>query len=232
MSTFLTADTHFGHPLMLTACNRPYANVHEMNEALVRYWNSVVHPKDTVWHLGDFSMKLDNREMAEIFYALNGRKHLIIGNHDVLKDGGILPGLERLGWESISHAAEIKHDGQRIMLSHYAGWTWNAAHKGAFQAFGHSHGDLVGLPGSIDVGVDAQEYAPISAEEFVRQAENSILKAKSVVDKNLDRLTDLLEVYKDRAADISAKRKALAALDRAPDVDHDEGDEMPRGFRR
>jgi len=232
MSTFLTADTHFGHPLMLTACNRPYKNVHEMNEALVRNWNSVIHPKDTVWHLGDFSMKLDNREMAEIFYALNGRKHLIIGNHDVLKDGGILPGLERLGWESISHAAEIKHNGQRIMLHHYAGWTWNAEHRGAFQAFGHSHGDLLGLPGSIDVGVDVQNYAPIAAEEFVRQAEDTILNAAKQVDANVDRLANRMGFYKERADVIRKQRKASAILDRAPDVEPDEGDELPRGFRR
>jgi hypothetical protein len=120
-----------------------------------------------------------------------------------------------LNWESISHAAEIHHDGSRIMLSHYAGWTWNQAHRGAYQAFGHTHGQMIGLPGSIDVGVDAQGLKPISAEEFVRQAEDSVLNAKKVVDQNLDRLTHLLDVYKDRADLIKKKRKAADRDDAA-----------------
>jgi calcineurin-like phosphoesterase family protein len=216
MTTYLTADTHFGHPLMLTACNRPYKNVHEMNRGLIDNWNAVVNPEDTVWHLGDFAMKSDAREIAEIFYALNGRKNLIIGNHDVYKDGTVLPALQRLNWESISHAAEIHHDGNRIMLSHYAGWTWNQAHRGAYQAFGHTHGQMIGLPGSIDVGVDAQGLKPISAEEFVRQAEDSILNAKQQVDDNVGRLANLLDFYAERADVIRKKR----------------GEERTRGFRR
>lgn len=216
MTTFLTADTHFNHPLMLTACNRPYGNVYEMNEALIQNWNSVVNPQDTVWHLGDFAMKSNAREIAEFFYALNGRKHLIIGNHDVMKDGTLMPELERLDWVSISHAAEIKHDGQRIMLSHYAGYTWNAEHRGAYQAFGHSHGDLLGMPGSVDVGVDNQNLKPIAVEEFVRQAEETIIHAEERVESIVDRMVGRLDRYKEQAAVIRKRR----------------GEERAQSFRR
>lgn len=216
MSTFLTADTHFGHPLMLTACKRPFANADEMNERLIEAWNSVVHPKDTVWHLGDFAMKLDNREIADIFYGLNGRKHLIIGNHDVHKDGSLLPALAHLQWESVAHAAEIKHDGQRIMLAHYAGYTWNQEHRGSFLAYGHSHGTLLGMPGSVDVGVDNQGLKPISCEEFVRQAEDTIINAQQRIDAIADRLIGRLDGYKEQAVVIRKRR----------------GDEPIRGLRR
>ena len=48
---------------------------------LVRNWNSVVKPDDTVWFLGDFG--LGSKERAKrICSQLNGRKNMIRGNHD------------------------------------------------------------------------------------------------------------------------------------------------------
>jgi len=208
MTTFLTADTHFGHATMITGGpQRPFGTVDEMNEALITSWNAVVHPKDTVWHMGDFSMKLNGRATADIFYQLNGRKHLIIGNHDVDNHGRLLPALERLDWVSVSHAAEIQHDGQRIMLSHYAGYTWNCEHRGAYQAFGHSHGTLLGMPGSVDVGVDAQDLKPISVGEFVRQAEDTIIQAEERIEQIVDRLVGRLDSFKEHADSILKKRR-------------------------
>lgn len=197
MTTFLTSDTHFGHALMLKpeACARPFATTHEMDQGLIDNWNAVVHPNDTVWHLGDFAMRLDDRRVAQIFYALNGAKRLIIGNHDVDKKGDLLPSLKRLPWTEVAHAAEITHDGQRIVLSHYAGYTWNAQHRGAYQAFGHSHGKVLGLPGSVDVGVDAQDLRPISVEEFVRQADFAIEHAQDQIEEICLRLMNMASQY-------------------------------------
>jgi hypothetical protein len=109
MTTFLTSDTHFGHALMLKleACARPFANTDEMDQCLIDNWNAFVHPNDTVWHLGDFAMRQDERRVAQIFHALNGVKKLIIGNHDVDKKGALLPSLKRLPWAEVAHAAEI-----------------------------------------------------------------------------------------------------------------------------
>jgi len=218
MSTFLTADTHFGHPLMMTMNNRPrpFSSVWEMDEAMIAAWNDVVHPKDTVWHLGDFSMKHDQRRISEIFHALNGRKHLVLGNHDVDKKGAVLPALSRLDWVSISHFAEIKHDGQRIMLGHYAPYVWNQAHRGAFAAFGHSHGSVVGMPGTIDVGVDNQGLRPISVEEFVRQAEDSVINAQSVIDTISDRLIGLTSVWAEQASAIKENRRCRSKEKKTP----------------
>lgn len=197
MCTFLTADTHFGHALMLKpeACDRPYSSVDEMDQALIDNWNAIVHPRDTVWHLGDFAMGLDERRVAQIFYALNGTKKLVVGNHDTDKKGNILLSLQRLQWAEIVHAAEIMHDGQRIILSHYAGYAWNAQHRGAYQAFGHSHGKLLGMPGSIDVGVDAQDFKPIAAEEFVRQADYTIEHAEQRIEDICMRLMNNASQY-------------------------------------
>lgn len=211
MSTFLTADTHFSHALMLQpdACARPYSNIDAMDEALVAAWNAAVHPQDTVWHLGDITMSHDQGRVARVFHALHGTKHLILGNHDMDKRGRVLEHVERLPWASVAHAAEIKHDGQRIMLSHYAGYVWAAEHRGSYQAFGHSHGKLLGLPGSVNVGVDAQDYRPISVEEFVRQADYTIEHAAQRIDDICKRLKARIAGYTERhGAELFRKRQA------------------------
>lgn len=80
-SIWFTSDTHFGHAKILEyeAEARPFASVEEMNEALIDRWNSVVHAGDTVYHLGDFCFGRANIEIAG---RLNGKKRLVMGNHD------------------------------------------------------------------------------------------------------------------------------------------------------
>ena len=49
---FFTSDTHFGHANVIKFDNRPFANIEEHDEELVRRWNAVVKPGDVVCHLG------------------------------------------------------------------------------------------------------------------------------------------------------------------------------------
>ena len=51
---FFTADTHFNHTNMLKFCDRPFADVEEMNETIIARWNQVVGEEDHVFHLGEF----------------------------------------------------------------------------------------------------------------------------------------------------------------------------------
>jgi calcineurin-like phosphoesterase family protein len=78
---WFTSDTHFGHKRIIELANRPFKDVTEMNEMLVHNWNSVVHPDDTVYHLGDVALG-PIRESLEYIHRLMGRKILITGNHD------------------------------------------------------------------------------------------------------------------------------------------------------
>lgn len=80
MKTYFIADTHFGHTNIIKYCNRPFSNVEEMNEELIKYWNSVVNEDDIVYHLGDFAFK--NGDITNLVSKLNGKIYLIRGNHD------------------------------------------------------------------------------------------------------------------------------------------------------
>lgn len=78
---WFTSDTHFSHENIIRYCNRPFANVAEMNEAMVKNWNARVKPDDVIYHLGDVALGKIADSLA-IIRRLNGHKHLIPGNHD------------------------------------------------------------------------------------------------------------------------------------------------------
>ena len=81
MKVFVIADTHFGHDKIIRYCNRPFSDVVEMDSTLIKKWNETVSSKDTVIHLGDFG--IGRKEyIKDIIGVLNGKKILIMGNHD------------------------------------------------------------------------------------------------------------------------------------------------------
>lgn len=84
--TFIISDTHWGHANSLTFKKsdgsplRDFVCAQEMDEHMVQRWNSVVRPEDKVIHLGDVVI---NKKYLEILRRLNGKKKLIMGNHDI-----------------------------------------------------------------------------------------------------------------------------------------------------
>ena len=45
---YFSADQHFSHANIIKYCKRPFNNAQHMNETLIKNWNSVVKPMDTV----------------------------------------------------------------------------------------------------------------------------------------------------------------------------------------
>lgn len=78
---YFIADTHFGHENIIAYENRPFDTVEEMDRVMIENWNTVVKAEDEVFVLGDFSFYGKDRT-TEICRKLNGRKILVMGNHD------------------------------------------------------------------------------------------------------------------------------------------------------
>ena len=78
---YFIADTHFNHVNIIKYCNRPFKNTDEMNEYIIKRWNSIVKETDTVYHLGDVGFG-SLQEVKSLVERLNGRKILLRGNHD------------------------------------------------------------------------------------------------------------------------------------------------------
>lgn len=156
---WFTSDTHFNHRNIIQYSNRPYRTIEDMNEGLIESWNARVKPNDEIYHLGDFALgKSDTIE--PLLKRLNGCKYLIVGNHD----GAATTRAQ--GWNRVRHYDEIRIGGQLIVLCHYAMRVWCKSHRGSWHLYGHSHGSLPDIGGkTIDVGVDVQNYEPISFDE-------------------------------------------------------------------
>ncbi|TFZ60835.1 metallophosphoesterase [Methylorubrum sp. Q1] len=161
MTIFFTSDTHFGDPRILRIDRRPFADLPAHDAALAEAWNAVVGSDDTVWHLGDFALGPPPERVADLISALNGHKHLIVGNNDGPAT------LSAPGWTSVAHYAETEVEGRRLVLCHYAFRTWNGLGRGAINLHGHSHGRLKPIPRQYDVGVDAQGLAPVTLDQIL-----------------------------------------------------------------
>lgn len=100
---FVVSDTHWYHKNIVKYCDRPENH----DRVMVQRWNDVVSDDDVVLHLGDlFMSRRDNydRFREKIAPRLNGRKYLILGNHDDVKLDYKGLGFEpikpfRMGWQ-------------------------------------------------------------------------------------------------------------------------------------
>ena len=159
-----TADTHFGHAGAIALYRRPFASVADMDRAMIERWNAVVQPEDIVWHLGDFAVRQKPERIAELLAALNGTKHLVVGNNDGPATTSCV------GWASVRAYAEIEVEGVHLVLCHYAFRTWRGSSKGWLNLHGHSHGRLKPQPRQFDVGVDIRDFRPVRLAELRPQS--------------------------------------------------------------
>jgi calcineurin-like phosphoesterase family protein len=164
MTVFFTADTHFGHSNVIRYDKRPFRDVTEMNEALIKNWNRAVRPSDTVYHLGDVSILRPERT-REILDSLNGKIILIRGNHDKAAEHKLCA--SRFEWVKEYFFLGL-NGGIKIALMHYAMRVWDRKHYGTWHHHGHSHGRLTPEPGvlALDVGVDSWSYAPVALDQL------------------------------------------------------------------
>jgi len=95
IETWFISDTHFGHKNILEyePEARPFSSLEEMHETMIERWNSVVSTNDVVYHLGDFAFGKHNIKIAA---RLNGKKRLVLGNHDTYPTADYLEYFDKL----------------------------------------------------------------------------------------------------------------------------------------
>lgn len=148
---FFTSDEHYGHTNIIKYCNRPFKSVEEMDEELIRRHNSMVQEYDVVIHAGDFAM-CPEQIAFHIMQRLNGYPLFLRGSHDkwLPKDAPV-PTI----WEG-------RIEEQWIVVCHYAMRVWPRSHYNSWQLYGHSHGKLEPIGKQWDVGVDNNNFTPVS----------------------------------------------------------------------
>lgn len=163
------SDTHFEHANILKFTGddgkliRPgFDNVHEMNERIIDNWNKTVKPGDHIYHLGDFAFG-SKLILGRLVQRLHGRKRLLIGNHDSVKE--IAPFFEKVYlWRIFK---EFNFTCSHIPLR------VDQLRKTHYNVHGHIHQNLMKTdahhpdPQYINVCVEHTNYTPIHLDEIL-----------------------------------------------------------------
>lgn len=161
---FFTSDTHFGHKSIcgengFEKSRRDFRSTDEMDEYIIKAWNRTVSPKDTVYHLGDFSLTTTFGYLRDIISQLNGRIIWIAGNHDSTKIARQLEGyfseITICGEPKLTYidgSTRIVKDGKTLYLGHFGQLT--GARKDIFSIHGHIHSEKPMFTNHVNVGID------------------------------------------------------------------------------
>lgn len=168
MTDYFTSDWHLDHTAVIEFCNRPFRTVDKMNKALIRNTNNVVGPKDRLFILGDFCwLGPQNKEVIRRHInKINGRKILILGNHDRLHAMDYV----EFGIESVhtSYVYDSYYPYGQILLAHDPSLS-NVWPRNKYMFCGHVH-DLFQMCGNVmNVGVDVWDYKPVSLHELLER---------------------------------------------------------------
>ena len=183
-NVWFTSDTHFWHTNILRFCNRPFGTVEEMNEELIRRWNETVPPDGIVFHLGDVCFG-GPKEWNGVIHRLHGHIYLILGNHDMksIKQGFMAR------FAHVTQQMTIRVGGQAIVLNHNPFLCYGGAYRNVWQLFGHVHSGpfssegkdhpRLGMlfPRQYDVGVDNNDFRPVSFREVTEIIEAQVSKS-------------------------------------------------------
>lgn len=218
---YFTSDTHFGHANIIRFCNRPFATIEEMDKELVRRWNETVPVDGIVFHLGDFAYG-NAGYWKEILQKLHGRKYLIIGNHDYKN---IRAGYTEY-FEHVTQQMSIRVGDQSIILNHNPFLCYGGSYRDVWQLFGHVHSgpaNHTGLdhprlkmlfPLQYDVGVDNNDFRPISYAEVKAKIEAQVAAARKAAGLKVDAAGDRRIVFLDPSVkpETPGQEVALARL--------------------
>jgi len=154
MAYFFTADEHYGHENIIKYCNRPFVSIEEMDATIIQNHNNVVTKNDTVIHVGDFTMRKKYDQAQQYIKQLNGNHVFIEGSHDYW-----LNGRAKQIWQKRINKCYV-------VACHYAMRVWPRSHYNTWLVYGHSHGNLPPEGKSWDVGVDNNNFTPVSFEQL------------------------------------------------------------------
>lgn len=166
MKIFLIADLHFGHSNIIEYENRPFNNVFEMDNKLIYQWNMFVHKDDIVYVLGDFTLSRRKEIIKDLVNKLNGKKILIMGNHDTRKPKDYV----QCGFEVATRKPMMVEPG--VILMHEPFYDSSLIAPNYIYFFGHVHGKRTLMdeyPNCMCVSAERIDYTPIELDDAIKK---------------------------------------------------------------
>ena len=165
---WVISDTHFNHENILNFVDkdgnkiRSFHDVHHMNEIMIQNWNKLIRPQDKVYHLGD--VYFGSQQSAEhVLSRLNGKKRLIVGNHDTIYGKGNI--LQKY-FQKIYMWRLFKEF--NMCLTHVPIHN-SSFRKVEYNVHGHIHQQKSPTDQHVCVCVEHTDYAPVPIEEVLKR---------------------------------------------------------------
>ena len=172
MAIFIVSDLHLGHDKPFIYGARGFESVEDMNTEIIRRWNRAVGEEDDVFVLGDLVMgSLENVQLLE---ELNGRIHIVRGNHDTDTRWDFYQKLPNV--VEVVNSIYFSYDGYKFYLSHYPTITTRAdtgkpLKKCLVNLCGHTHTkdpfEDWGIGIIYHCELDAHDCAPVRIEDII-----------------------------------------------------------------
>lgn len=166
MKRFVTSNLQLGRPQAIKTYKRPFKDVDEMTDSLIREWNSVVSPGDLVYHLGNFAW--DPKTAQEALERLNGQIWLLPAEYDdaimVLARKGML----RNGVKVINRILPLEV--YKANLSYWPMEAWPGKQKSYYSIIGHPQKQFKSDPKKkrINVSTDLWGFKPQDLEKTLQ----------------------------------------------------------------
>lgn len=170
---YFTSDLHIGHDKPFLYEKRGYANIEDHDTAIIKIWNDIITPDDTVYILGDLCMSSNEYEWNRVYKVLNGHKKFVHGNHDT--DNKILRYINEYNMEDLGYGYIYKVSKKRkFLLTHYPTMVANhEENKFFYNLSGHTHStDMYeNIQHCVfNVAWDAH-HQPVSVEQIIKYIE-------------------------------------------------------------
>lgn len=168
---YFTSDLHIGHDKDFIWKARGFNSIEEHDTQVLKNWNSIIKPEDTVYILGDLCMGGDEKEWNRICKNLNGFKNIIYGNHDTIKK--LSKYVNDYDMHLIGYADMYRYSKKRnFYLSHYPTLVNNHEDKKFLWCLsGHTHcsNRFENGKGCVyNVALDAHNCTPVSIEQIIK----------------------------------------------------------------
>ena len=170
---YITSDLHFSHNREFLYGPRGFASIQEHDEAVIARWNETVQEDDDVYVLGDLMLN-DNEHGLECLRQLNGRLHLVRGNHDTDARWKLYSELENV--VEMYNVIIFKYRKYHFYLSHFPTLTGNlekeSLHQCTLNLFGHTHDKrhfFEDRPYMYNVSLDAHNCVPVLLDDIIEE---------------------------------------------------------------
>lgn len=173
---YYISDVHFQDQRVFDKCKKPFKDLNDYQEEIIKRWNAKVQTDDIVYVLGDVADEAYH-EVVDVIKQLNGIKHLIVGNHDENN----LDYYKKSGcFSSVKFIDVILDKNRKVCICHYPLMDWMEFSRGGYHVYGHIHNKSKANDEAYvqikkyhsnkpcyNASVDVTNYEPVTLDEMI-----------------------------------------------------------------